>query len=63
MFAEHFLRKSGLDWIRWQNWFESGQEPFYGSTYFMMKEIESEVSESAFRNSSLTTLRPRGQQS
>jgi hypothetical protein len=38
-FAERFLLEQGYDWNRWMAFFDKGGEPFYGTTYHMMKEI------------------------
>ena len=39
VFAEQMLESKGLDWSGWESYFRQGSEPFYGSTYFMMKEV------------------------
>lgn len=39
VFAEKMLTKKGLDWSGWESYFRQGSEPFYGSTYFMMKDV------------------------
>lgn len=42
-FAEKMLTRKGLDWIGWESYFRQGYEPFYGSTYFLMKEVAETV--------------------
>ncbi len=39
VFAEKMLKRKGLDWSGWESYFRQGYEPFYGSTYFMMKDV------------------------
>ena len=38
-FAEKMLTRNNLDWSRWEQYFQQGSEPFYGLSYFMMKEV------------------------
>lgn len=40
LFAEKLLTREGRDWSRWHTYFRKGGEPLYGSTYFLMKEID-----------------------
>ncbi|WP_202220547.1 hypothetical protein [Okeania sp. KiyG1] len=46
VFAEKMLTRNDLDWSGWETYFQQGSEPFYGLTYFMMKEV-SETAGSA----------------
>ncbi|NET43258.1 hypothetical protein [Okeania sp. SIO2B3] len=46
VFAEKVLTRDNLDWSGWEAYFQQGYEPFYGLTYFMMKEV-SETAGSA----------------
>jgi hypothetical protein len=39
VFAEKLLAKLKLDWTGWRRHYESGAEPFYGTTYFMMRDV------------------------
>lgn len=39
VFSEKMLDRQNLDWSRWETYYEQGNEPFYGLTYSMMKEI------------------------
>lgn len=43
VFAQTFLTSNGIDWTLWESWFEGGNDPFYGGTYLMMREIKSAV--------------------
>jgi hypothetical protein len=40
LFAEKMLIREGLDWNGWHTYFKNGGEPLYGSTYFLMKDID-----------------------
>ncbi len=50
LMAEKYLEKEGLDWQRWSKYFKAGQEPFYGQTYFMMRDILEAAGDGAMRN-------------
>lgn len=39
VFAEKMVVRKGLDWGGWLKYFQQGNEPFYGSTYLMVKEM------------------------
>ncbi|MGB3513672.1 MAG: hypothetical protein WBA93_31600 [Microcoleaceae cyanobacterium] len=39
VFAEKMLNSQNLDWSKWETYYQQGNEPFYGSTYSMMKEV------------------------
>ncbi len=39
VFAEKMLNRTNLDWSGWETYFQAGNEPFYGLTYSMMKEV------------------------
>ncbi|MDY6803396.1 MAG: hypothetical protein SXA11_06265 [Cyanobacteriota bacterium] len=39
VFAEKMLKSKGLDWSGWESYFRQGNEPLYGSSYFMMNEV------------------------
>jgi hypothetical protein len=43
LFSEKMLKKSGKNWAAWETYYKEGKEPFYGATYFMMKDISSTV--------------------
>ncbi len=43
LFAEKLITKSRENWERWRIWYQDGNAPFYGQTYFMMKNIENVV--------------------
>ena len=45
LFAEKLLIHEGRDWDGWQTYFKKGGEPLYGSTYFLMKDIDRIVGE------------------
>lgn len=38
-FSRQLIEKTGKDWRGWENYYKDGVEPFYSSTYFMMKEV------------------------
>ncbi|NEQ37892.1 MAG: hypothetical protein F6K40_17150 [Okeania sp. SIO3I5] len=38
-FAEKMLTRNNLNWSGWEQYFKQGSEPFYGLSYFMMKEV------------------------
>ncbi len=42
-FAELFVKEKGLDWSGWQSHLEQGNQPLYGSSYFMIKELNREL--------------------
>lgn len=46
VFAEKMLNTKNLDWSKWETYYQQGNEPFYGLTYSMMKEV-SETAGSA----------------
>lgn len=39
VFSEKMLNRTNLDWSGWETYFQQGNEPFYGLTYSMMKEV------------------------
>jgi hypothetical protein len=39
VFAEKYLVAQGYDWSGWRRYFDQGNAPFYGATYYMMREI------------------------
>jgi hypothetical protein len=43
LFSEEFFKKSGLSWQAWDNYFASGEEPFYGQSFRMMRELERKL--------------------
>ena len=57
--SEKYSRSKGMNWDKWRNYFESGHEPFYGQTYFMMKDIEKIVGEKAFYHFHTYTMETR----
>ena len=46
VFSEKMLNNQNLDWSGWETYYQQGNEPFYGLTYSMMKEV-TEVAGSA----------------
>ena len=48
--AERYYKEQGLDWNAWLAYFQSGQDPFYARTYFMMREIYAAAGEEHMRN-------------
>ncbi len=49
LFAEQLITQNGMDWSGWLQYFQQGQEPFYGTTYFMMKEVAAIVGAEAMQ--------------
>lgn len=39
VFAEKMLKSKNLDWSGWETYYQQGNEPFYGLSYSMMKEV------------------------
>jgi hypothetical protein len=39
VFAEKYLVAQGYDWRGWRRYFDEGNAPFYGATYYMIREI------------------------
>lgn len=55
VFAENYLKDNNFDWKSWQDYYNQGHEPFYGQTYFMMKEIANTIGFDALKNFHLFT--------
>lgn len=47
-FAERLLRKEQRDWTRWETYYEN-DDPFYGHTYRMMKQVWDVVGDEHIR--------------
>jgi hypothetical protein len=45
VFAEQFLTKKGIDWTGWSRYLRDGSDPFYGTTYLMMKDVVAAAGE------------------
>ncbi|MCL2928679.1 MAG: hypothetical protein O4861_22145 [Trichodesmium sp. St16_bin4-tuft] len=45
LFAEKLLTRNNLNWSGWEEYFQQGFEPFYGLSYFMMKEVSDTAGE------------------
>lgn len=43
LFSEQMLKKTGKNWSAWEDYYKEGKEPFYGATYFMLKDISAAV--------------------
>ncbi|MDJ0553439.1 MAG: hypothetical protein QNJ68_03180 [Microcoleaceae cyanobacterium MO_207.B10] len=49
IFAEKMLNSQNLDWSRWETYYQQGNEPFYGLTYSMIKEVSETVGSANMR--------------
>lgn len=45
LLAEKLLTRNNLNWSGWEEYFQQGFEPFYGLSYFMMKEVSDTAGE------------------
>ena len=45
LFAEKLLTRNNLNWSGWEEYFQQGFEPFYGFSYFMIKEVSDTAGE------------------
>jgi hypothetical protein len=45
VFAERFLTKKGIAWSGWSRYLRDGSDPFYGTTYLMMKDVVAAAGE------------------
>ena len=45
LFAEKLLTRNNLNWSGWEEYFQQGFEPFYGLSYFMIKEVSDTAGE------------------
>ena len=50
VFAEKLLKKYGKDWSGWEQFYRKGGDPFYASTYFMMKEVETTAGSNSIKS-------------
>lgn len=49
-FSEKLLKRSGKDWSGWEQYYRENKEPFYSSTYFMMKEVSEVAGDEALQS-------------
>jgi hypothetical protein len=49
-FSEKLLKRTDKDWSGWEKYYRENEEPFYSSTYFMMKEVSDVAGDEALQS-------------
>ena len=48
-FSEKLLKRADKDWSGWEQYYKDNKEPFYSSTYFMMKDVSDAAGDEALQ--------------